>query len=72
MEIWKDIKGHRGYQISNLGRVRSLKPSKNLMVKGESILKVTYQRGEACMILNHYSKEKLNMARLVLEAFQPQ
>ena len=30
VETWKDINGYKGYQVSNLGRVRSLdKPIKN-------------------------------------------
>ena len=34
-EIWKDIKGYEGmYQVSNLGRVRSLKYGKYKILKG--------------------------------------
>jgi hypothetical protein len=33
MEIWKDIKGYEGhYQVSNLGRVKSLKNNKELIM----------------------------------------
>lgn len=70
MEIWKDIKGYKGYQVSNLGRVKNLKPSKDPRVKGESMLKMTYLRGEACVILNHFTREKLSITKLVQEAFQ--
>ncbi|KKN59958.1 hypothetical protein LCGC14_0537080 [marine sediment metagenome] len=34
MEIWKDIKGYEGhYQISNIGRIKSLKRGKNRILK---------------------------------------
>jgi hypothetical protein len=72
MEIWKDIKGHQGYQVSHLGRVKNLNPSKEPRVKGESKLKATYQRGEVSVILNHYSKAKLSIPKLVQKVFQPQ
>lgn len=40
-EIWKDIKGYEGlYQISNLGRVKSL-PRKGTHTTKERILKLT-------------------------------
>lgn len=44
MEIWKDIKGYEGlYQVSNLGRVKSLKRyvwnGKSYYLKNERILK---------------------------------
>jgi DNA-binding XRE family transcriptional regulator len=33
MEVWKDIKGYEGhYQVSNLGRVKSLKNNKELIM----------------------------------------
>lgn len=32
MEIWKDIKGYEGlYQVSNLGRVKSLKNREKIL-----------------------------------------
>ena len=30
MEIWKEIKGYEGYEVSNLGRVKSLKRKKEI------------------------------------------
>jgi len=39
-EIWKDIKGFKGlYQISNLGRVKSLKKKRGFLILKEKILK---------------------------------
>jgi hypothetical protein len=32
MEIWKDIEGYNGYQVSNYGRVRSLKFNKEKLL----------------------------------------
>lgn len=34
MEIWKNIEGFEGYQISNLGRVKSFKRTKERILKG--------------------------------------
>ena len=34
MEIWKGIEGFDGYQISNYGRVKSLKYGKEKILKG--------------------------------------
>lgn len=40
IEIWKDIKGYEGlYQVSNLGRVKSLPKNRNSLEKGEMFLK---------------------------------
>ena len=41
-EIWKDIKGYEGlYQISNLGRVKSLPKIHGKRYQDEMILKLT-------------------------------
>ncbi len=34
MEVWKKIKGFENYQVSNLGRVKSLNRKKELILKG--------------------------------------
>ena len=50
-EIWKDIKGYEGlYQVSNLGRVKSLRTWVGNQFKGkyierEKILKHTTEKG---------------------------
>lgn len=82
MEIWKDIKGYEGlYQVSNLGRVRSLprgegyskrnhihylKPDRSLKNKGE--YETFYERVTLCKegITKRYS-----VHRLVAQAFIP-
>jgi hypothetical protein len=66
MEIWKDIKGYEGlYQVSNMGRVKSMKWNK------ERILKVITNRKGYSQV--HLSKNglqiKLLIHRLVAEAF---
>lgn len=65
-EIWKDIKGYEGlYQVSNLGKVKSLK--KNIILK-PYIEKKGYLRID----LNKNGKSKHYLIhRLVAEAFIP-
>lgn len=44
-EIWKDIKGYEGrYQISNLGRVKSLKRVIKRVVKGKDFFKTEQEK----------------------------
>lgn len=67
-EKWKDIKGYEGsYQISNLGRVKSLKYGK------EKILKNNNTSGEYSLIyLSKNSKvSSYRIHRLVASAFIP-
>lgn len=67
-EIWKDIKGYEGlYQVSNLGRVRSLKYGK------ERVLKTQLDKdGYECLMLYKNGKHKTcRIHRLVAEAFIP-
>ncbi|MDE5539402.1 MAG: NUMOD4 motif-containing HNH endonuclease, partial [Bacilli bacterium] len=63
-EIWKDIKGYEGqYQVSNMGRVKSLKFNRELILSGG------YTLGYVFVYLN---KRKSNyIHRLVAEAFIP-
>ncbi|MGR5875610.1 NUMOD4 domain-containing protein [Bacillus pacificus] len=50
MEVWRDIEGYEGlYQVSNLGRVRSLKKNKMIMkpfVNEEGYLRLLYLKIE--------------------------
>ena len=70
-EIWKDIKGFEGkYQISNLGRVKSLQRNG----RPERILRLNLIKGYAYTTLSNGSrgnKKKLKVHRLVAEAFIP-
>ena len=77
MEIWKPIKDYEGiYEISNLGRVKSLirlkKGAKNItyLIK-EKILKQNFDKDGYC-IINLYKNSKLKtfkIHRLVAECF---
>ena len=67
MEIWKDIEGCVGYQVSNFGRVKSLKRG------GERIMSLTpnhsgyLQVGLSC----NNKVKKCRVHRLVAQAFIP-
>lgn len=67
-EIWKDVKGYEGrYQVSNLGRVKSL----NYLQKGkEQILKATKIKGYLVVNLYKEGKAKIyTIHRLVAKTF---
>ena len=66
-EIWKDIPGYEGlYQVSNMGRVRSLNYKKK---KGSiHIMKTEMARGYLRVML---SRKHILVHRLVAEAFIP-
>ena len=69
MEIWKNVKNFEGlYQVSNLGRVKSLG---NHKTRKEKILKNKYDKGGYCQInLWKYGQMKHFLVhRLVAEAF---
>lgn len=70
-EIWRDIKGYKGYyQVSNFGRVKRI-VSKNR--PSEKIRKIQYKRnGYAVVMLSVAQKYKLaHVHRLVANAFLP-
>lgn len=69
-EIWKDIKGFENkYQISNLGRIKSLNFN-NTNKKKIMIPKLKKNNGLLEIILNKNNKHNYRMvARLVIEAF---
>ena len=68
-EIWKDIEGYEGlYQVSNLGRVKSLKASK---IKSERIRK-SYQQSSGYISIVLCKNGKVTnhkIHRLVANAF---
>lgn len=66
MEIWKNIKGYEGlYQISNMGRVKSLKWNKKRILKPAA-----WGTGYLFVVLSSRGKRKnLAVHRLVCEAF---
>ena len=71
IEIWKDIKGYeKSYQVSNLGRVKSLGNKSNH--KKEIILKQCVIMGYKCVGLTKRTKMKIKKVhRLVANAFIP-
>ena len=72
-EIWKDVTGYEGlYQVSNLGRVKSL----DRVIKGqhfeEKIMKLQTNNGYKWLWLNKDGKRKAKrINRLVAEEFIP-
>ena len=68
MEHWKDIKGYEGrYQVSNLGRVKSLPvQTATKFFKGE-VLTLMRHKGGYCLV--NLSRKTFYVHRLVAEAF---
>ena len=68
IEIWKDIKGYEGiYQVSNLGRIKSLKYGKEVIMK----LKPNTNGYIRVSITMHNKKKSIAVHRLVAETFIP-
>ena len=79
IEIWKDIKGFEGlYQVSNLGRVKSLERFRkgangSLVTVKEKILKPLIDKGYYQVCLSKQSNRKAYLVhRLVWETFNGQ
>lgn len=79
-EVWNDIKGFEGYyQVSNLGRVRSLDRYVKHSSGGKQLVKgkvlIQYERGKTGYMCVRLSKNNeitnYNVHRLVAEAFIP-
>lgn len=72
-EIWKDIKGYEGlYQVSNLGRVKSLDTIDRLHRKHKSNIKHQCNNGNGYLIVNlkHNGKQKNHLVhRIVATTF---
>ncbi len=79
MELWKDITGYEGlYQVSNLGRVKSLDrqvKSKNGSIaakKGKLLKQTKRTKGYLCVNLSSNGKSKcIEVQRLVALEFLP-
>ena len=68
MEIWKDIEGYEGlYQISNKGRVKSLKCGKERILRPEIDRDGYYK----IMLYNDSARKTFRLHRLVAQAFIP-
>jgi len=78
-EIWKDVKGYDGlYQVSNLGRVKSLdryvnsKGDSQQLKKGKVLNMHLKKDGYIGIVLCNYGKQKnFRVHRLVAESFIP-
>ena len=73
-EEWKDIKGYEGkYQVSNLGRVRSIPRSgKHCTRKEAKIMFLSDRKGYKAITLYKSGKRKtISVHKLVAEAFVP-
>lgn len=80
-EIWKDIQGYEGlYQISNMGRVKSLERTRNMNLPGhkkpapvrERILKFGQSQGyQAVTLAKCGVNRKIRVHKLVALAFVP-
>ena len=71
MEIWKDVVGYEGYyQVSNLGRVKSLnyRGSKKEKILATNLERTGYVRTHLCKEGQH---KTIRIHRLVAEAFLP-
>lgn len=76
VEIWKDIEGYEGlYQVSNLGRVKSLeryRKNHNKLQKIEEKIKKTRQDKQGYLLVDLYKNNKIKTVRvhrLVAKAF---
>lgn len=75
-EIWKDIEGYQGYQVSNFGRVRSVDRYVNSvvgnngkkLVKGITLKARAIKTGYMCVVI---SNKTLYIHRAVAMAFVP-
>ena len=77
-EVWKDIKGFEGlYQVSNLGRVKSLeryRSNHSKLQKVEEKIKSTREDAQGYLLVDLYKDNKqktVRVHRLVAEAFIP-
>lgn len=67
-EVWKDIKNYEGiYQVSNLGRIRSLKYNKKRF-----LIPYSNKKGYKIIVLSKENKTKhFQIHKLVINTFKP-
>lgn len=73
-EIWRDIEGYEGlYQVSNIGRVKSLMFRNNkYSISREKIMACTIRSGYYVLVLRKNKERKSEQVhRLVAKAFIP-
>lgn len=73
MEEWRDIKGYEGlYQVSNLGRIKSLPKMRGFVLQESKIKNEEYSNGYVrCKLHKGKESRKFLVHRLVAEAFIP-
>lgn len=74
IEVWKEIKDYPGYEVSNLGRVRSKREChRNLIFDGYRLLKLqkTYKGYYKAFLYNENGRKGIFVHRLVMNAFVP-
>lgn len=67
-EIWKDIENYPGYQVSNLGRIKSFKQDKNGIITNGNVSFKGYLRKQ---LWNENGSKSFAVHRLVAQAFIP-
>lgn len=65
LEVWKEVEGYKDYQISNLGRVKSLKFNK------EKILSESFYRYKSVIMSQNGKYRPESIHRLIAKAFIP-
>lgn len=71
-EIWKDIEGYEGlYQVSSLGRIKSLNYNHTNKEKMRSIDECSNKGYSSILLCGRNGKKKLSVHRLVAKAFIP-
>ena len=68
METWKSIEGWDRYQVSNLGRIKSIN-YKNTGKEKVLSLRIEKSEYESILISNNGNKKRFRVHRLVSQAF---